>query len=368
MHRRVLGALAFALAASGLAVSAAGASTPQGQVSPASFSSPVKVVGGQFEDISMVVDSTNAVDIAATGRGGLWFITNRGGSWSRTKVLADPTDKEWMKPSIAIDGNDHVYIALGRLNCTDCTPGGSDGVFLISDAGRAHGSFPAKASKITPGPTGDPSLKVVNGRIYLAYAAYCSCIPGDDAPLYLKTSTNGTTWTTSLIANGFVPQLRVLSTGRARVAYTRHDGLGFAEAGTVTGSFTSGKIPHTTGYDSYPLLAIDGDGGARIVYENGTNGYHVRYDRQTASGFGTPVTVTVGRRAFGFDLDTNQVPKVVQTGVNGVQLFTRNGSSWTTSTISSVSDAQTVVLRRAFNGKVDVAFARDSGGIWVTHG
>ncbi len=367
MHRRVLGAFVLALAATGLAAAAVGASTPLAPVSPASFSSPVKVLGGRFDQISMVVDSTNAVDIAATGRGGLWFITDRGGSWSHTKVLSDPTNKSWMDPSIAIDSNDHVYIALGRQTCNDCAPGGSDGVFLVSDKGRAHGNFPSAAAKVVAGPAGDPSIKVFGGRIYLAYSSYCSCIPGDDIPLYLKTSTNGTTWTTSLITSaGTVPQLRVLSTGNARVAYTRHDGLGYVEAATATGSFTSAKIPGTDGYDYDPLLAIDGDGGARIVYENETTGYHLRYDRQTASGFGTPQTVTVWRKGFGFDLDTNQVPKVAQAENNGIHLYTLNGSTWSNATISSVTNARAVVLRRAFSGKVEVAFTRANGGIWVT--
>jgi hypothetical protein len=369
MHRRVLGAFAFALAATAFATATVGASTPQGLVSPASFSTPVKVLGGQFEELSMVVDSTNAVDIAATGRGGLWFITNRGGSWTHTKVLANPTNKSWTNPSIALDGSDHVYIALERTQCDDCTPNGSDGVFLISDRGRAHGSFASAATKVAGNAAGDSSIKFSGARIYVAYSSPCSCIPGDDRPLYLKTSTNATSWTKSLITNGGnVPQLRVAPNGHARVAYTRHDGLGYAVAATDTGTFTNSKIPHTSGYDFFPLLALDSDGGARVVYENGQNGYHLRYDRQTTGGFGTPQTVTPLRRDFGFDLDTNGTPKVAQTENTGVHLYVLVGSTWSNTTISQATNAQAVVLRRAFNGKVDVAYTRSSGGIWLTHG
>jgi hypothetical protein len=370
MHRRYLSAFVLALAAVGIATASVGATGPQAAAGPHSFSAPVKVLGGQFDGLSMVVDSTNAVDIAATGRGGLWFITNRGGSWTHAKVLANPTNKSWTNPSIAIDGSDHVYIALERTECDECTPNGSDGVFLITDRGRTHGSFPSAATKVAGNAAGDSSIKAFGGRIYIAYSSPCSCIPGDDRPLYLKTSTNATSWTKSLITSGGnVPQLRVASNGHARVAYTRHDGLGYAVAGTTTGSFTSGKIPSTTGYDYAPLLALDSSGRARIVYENFNSPYHLRYDRQTAGAWGSPQNITNDRNGFGFDLDTAGTPKVAQAEHVGVRLYTLSGANtWTGTTISSVTNARSVVLRRAFNAKVDVAYTRNSGGIWVTHG
>jgi hypothetical protein len=370
MFRRVLGAVGLTVAAVGFAASAVGASTPQAVVSPAGFTTPVKVIGGEFGTPAMVVDSTNAIDIAAAGRGGLWFITNRSGSWKHEKVLANPTNKSWTNPSIAIDSSDHVYIALERTQCDDCTPWGSDGVFLISDKGRAHGDFPAVADKIAGGAAGDASVKAVGGRIYVAYSSPCSCIPGDGRPLYLKTSTNGTSWTKSLVTHaGYNPQLRVTSNGHARVAYTRDQGLGYAVAATDTGSFSDGAIPHTDGFDSYPLLALDANGRARIVYESSKTGYQIRYERQTASSWGTSQNVAPLKSGYGFDLDTNGTPKVAQGTKTGVQLYALNGGTWTQSTIGSATHADGVVLRRAFNGKVAVAWDdENNGGIWVTRG
>src|SRR5262249_20434081 len=171
----------------------------------------------------------------------------------------------------------------------------------------------------------------------------------------------------SLITNeGRNPDMRVTPNGRAHVAYTLHDALGYAVAGTATGSFDYGKIPSTSGYDNDPLLALDAGGRAHIVYENSVSGYHLRYAHQTTSGWGTPKTVTVQVGGFGYDIDTNGTSKVAQAEPTGIHLYTLSGSTWGNTTISAIANAENVVLRRAFSGTVAIAFTRSSGGIWVT--
>jgi hypothetical protein len=369
MQRRVLGAIALVLVALGGGTTAVGAAGPAATSGPAGFSGPVKVANGRFGALgalAMVVDSTNAVDIAATGRGGLWFITDRGGSWTHHRILADPHNKSWMQPSIAIDSHDHVYIALARQECNDCAPGGSDGVFLITDKGRAHGSFPAKAIKLAGFDTGDPSIKVFDGRIDVVYDETCSCIPGDPTKIDMLTSTNASTWTKSVVTqHGFVPQLRVGTDGRARVAFSELHGIGYAIAATNTGSFSSTKIPGTLDVDQDPLLALDGSNRPEIAYSH-FGPLQIRFDRRTATGWLPEENVTELRRSFAFDLDTNGIPRVAQTESTGVHLYTRSGGTWSGTAVDPAQDAKSVALRRAFNGKVDIAYMRASGGIWVT--
>src|SRR5262249_19458050 len=159
---------------------------------------------------------------------------------------------------------------------------------------------------------------------------------------------NGTSWTKSLITSeGTLPEMRVEKSGHARVAFNRQDGIGYAIAGTDTGSFTSSHIPLTGADDNDPKIALDGSGHARLVYENATLGYSLRSDNQTAAGWGTPGNVAVQLGDFGFDLDANGKAKVAQAEPTGIHLYTLNASTWGSTTISSVANAESVTLSRA---------------------
>src|SRR5882672_1739469 len=113
--RRELRVLATAAAllvglASATPVAAARSSTaPAGPAPAVGFSSPLLLLNGHFLYVSEVVDSTNHVHIAATGRHGLWYITDRGGSWRHARILHDLPNKSYVEPSIALDTNDRVH-------------------------------------------------------------------------------------------------------------------------------------------------------------------------------------------------------------------------------------------------------------------
>ena len=200
--RRIIRVIGLVLALCGAAFAgnapagAAGSrSASEASVVPAGFSAPHMVVHGVFDWLSEVVDSTNHVHIAATGRGGLWYLTNRTGTWSAHRILVSLHNKSYFDPSIALDDNDRVYIAVVRQSCDNCAPGGSDGIFFVSDKGRTRGTFPSSPSRIGPNHSGAPSLKVSSGHIYLVYEKIC-CLPGDPFKVILKTNATGP-WTTS---------------------------------------------------------------------------------------------------------------------------------------------------------------------------
>jgi hypothetical protein len=321
--------------------------------------------------IAMVVDSTNAVDIAATGNGGLWFISNRSGTWKRHLILADRKGRNWREPSIAVDGKDRVYIAFGETGPDRYGYWRSWGVFMITDKGRTRGTFPAAASRVSGPVTGDPSIQTFGNRIDIAYDTDCLCVQGEGPTRQvLKSSMDGgNTWTAAQITpEGYTPQLQLNSHGRPLVAYWTPDSVGYAVGTTRSGSFSHSSLANSPTYEQ-PQLAVGTDDRPQIVYDHYGKTVQLRYVRQTAGGWSRQETIAPRRGFFAFDLDSHGDPRVVQASKNGIHGFTLVGGSWVDTTIAAgVNDAGPVVVRGVENGKVEVAFLRASGGLWVTEG
>jgi hypothetical protein len=353
-----------------LAVTLPGVAAPAAPLVPAlpqAWSSPVNVLSGQFFELSAAVDSTGAVHIAAAGRNGLWYITNRSGSWVATRILVNPTNKSYQQPSIALNANDRVFIAFSRSSCDDCAPGSTDGIFLLTDKGRARGTFPSTPTKLTPATTAEPSLVIHGGHIYLAYQTAC-CEPGPLPPLRLKTNASGS-WTVSQIAaKGDSPSLQVASNGNPRVAYTKPSGIGFAAASSMTGGFSSVTLPGTTANDTAPVLALAPSGRAHMVWIHSTlTSASVRYSTRVAGAWTTPAGIvsSANLSTIAFTLDSaNQPSAAIGTDPGSVRLAQLVGSTWVKTTISA-ADALDVAIALG-GGHLAVVYSRDGGGIFVT--
>jgi hypothetical protein len=377
MRRQTLGAIALTLMALAGAATSVGAANPGAVRVPANFSTPVQVVSGSFGvctecptpgGIAMVVDSTHAVDIAATGNGGLWFISNRSGTWKHHLILANPTGRKWRDPSIAVDGKDRVYIAFGQTGLNHGLLW-SFGTFMITDKGRTRGTFPAAPIKVRGPVTGDPSIQVFGKRIDIAFDRDCTCMEGEGPTAqYLRSSTDGgKTWTLAQITpEGYTPELRLNSQGLPLAAYWTPGHVGYAIGAAPTGSFSRSSLPNSSTFEQ-PQLAVGADDRAQIVYDH--VGGTLRYERQTAGGWSSPDTIAPARGSFAFDLDSNGHPRVVQAAKNGIHEFSLVGGNWVdTPIVAGVKDAVPVVVRGLQNGKIEVAYLRAGGGLWVTRG
>jgi hypothetical protein len=212
-------------------------------------------------------------------------------------------------------------------------------------------------------------------QIDIAYNAWCDCIAGDPTKQYLRTSADGgKTWTSALITPaGYAPQLRLNSHGHPLDAYGDYHGVGYAVGATTTGSFTHSSTTNTTGFvDGEPQLAVGANDRAQIVYDHydiDTISDSLRYERQTAGGWSSPDPIAPLNGSFAFDVDSNSQPHVVLAAKNGIHQFTLAGGNWVNTTIvAGVKDAGPVVVRGLANGKIEVAYLRASGGLWVTKG
>lgn len=353
--------------ATSLPVAGASPAAERAGADPASFSSPIQVLSGQFDGISEVVDSTNHVHIAATGRHGLWYITNRGGSWSHAMILHDLTNRSYVEPSIALDGNDRVYISVARNACDDCTPGSSTGIYSVTDSGRARGNFPTTPTKIAPIHSGEGTLKVSNGHLFLSYVNPC-CQPGPLPKVLVRTNASGA-WTTTLIAShGVAPALRVGNDGRPRVTFDRATGIFYAVASSPTGGFTTVHVPGTTGDDTAAQLALDANNRPHLAWFHDTlTTDDIWYDWRTASGWHGAIEVTPNPdfASMAFDLDTLGRPNVALGGQT-VRDEVRSAGTWHVSPVAAGTDVRAIAERRAFNGRVVIAWADFGGGIFVS--
>jgi hypothetical protein len=385
MHRRhwtAVASLCACLLAAGPAAAPTMATAPSvvaaasRTAQPLVWTSPLRIAPGVYSDVSEVVDSTNHVNLAAAGHGGVWYISDRGGSWTRSLVLRDLPHRRYDRVSIALDPHDRVYIAAERSACDECTPGSSDGIFLVSDKGRARGTFPSDPMRIAPPRSGEPSLKVYGGHIFLADVRPC-CQPGPLPRVYLRTNASGP-WTKARVArHGDAPALRIGSDGRPRVAFDLPRAIGYAIAHSVTGSFTVTAVPGTSLGDNLVGLALDAHDRPHLVWLNEA------VTAQAPSGLTTSTAVYDWRTPHGwhgaedigdldgvsnvlsFDLDTLGRPRVAAGG-SSVLSFVRIHGRWSRTEVAASADVRVIALRRAFNGRAAVAWANYKGGLFTS--
>ncbi len=255
--RRRAGVLVIAVTVVAVLIPGAAAAASRPDAVASAFTAPAKIFTGDFFDLSFALDSHGKVRGVARGNSGLWYITNASGSWVRTRLTTHPGGGADYQQSVALDANDNVFVAFTRTDCAGCIPGGSLGIFMLTNRGRADGSFPSTPTQIAPPEFSQPSLQIDHGHIYLAYAAYPLPGPGP-FPVWFKTNATGS-WTTRQVAgNGESPSLRVGSDRHAQIAWDWNGGIKYARAATLAGSFTTEVVTSTGHDDQSPALALDG--------------------------------------------------------------------------------------------------------------
>jgi len=335
-------------------------------VRPAAFGPAVKVLGGMLDwGLDMAVDSAGHVHLVAAGihagKPGLWYATDRSGSWATKRILRWSAGAVYVYPSLAIDANDRVHIAVDRYQCVECTVSAVKGIFYLSDVGRARGTFPATPTRLTAAGTAQGSLRVSGGHVFLAFAGN-----PDRAETAVRLLTNASGhWTTStVVAAGTRPALRIGMDGTPHVLFTSGAILGYARAGTLTGQWHREPVTTTTGFDADPALSIDEDGGAHALW----------WDRSTGMDYGTRhpggwswVTVAGGAPVAALSIDKPDQPWIA-TAADQVEVF-RLAGGILTSLVVDTHGARSVAIKVLDAGAVVVAFVGGATlGVWISRG
>jgi hypothetical protein len=332
----------------------------------AGWEANVRLAKGRFWDVSVVFDSANHAHVAASGRTdgktGLWYFTDRTGTWTHQRILADRSGKGWRDPSIAVDSNGRIIIAAWLDACPDCGPHGpSEGIFIVSDRGQAPGEFQTVPTKVVAGPAAMPSLKTFGTRLALAYLSELVSL-GPLPKLLFTTQVNGDWKTTTVAAHSAEPSLRTDSQGRARIAYAGRGGVFYASAGTTTGGFTVTELPGTSSADWPVALALDSGGKPTIVWQHGGSPDTIRYAHEGAS-WPAPTTVAkapIYTETVGISLESSDVPHILAAG-GSVREETRVGSTFVETILARNINHFGAAIRISPTGREVVLWATDIG-------
>jgi hypothetical protein len=348
--------------------------TPSGQLDPrvettaptAAWSGAVRLAKGSFWDVAVVFDSANHTHVAVAGRSdgkrGIWYFTDRSGTWTHKRILADPSGKAYTEPSITVDSHDRIIIATSRIYGEGLE---SDGIFIVSDRGRARGTFPTVPTRVAAAPAAAPSLKAIGTRLALAYLSDRVGI-GPYPALRFKTGSLGHWTTTTVAPHAGGPSLRIDSQGRARIAYESTGGVRYARAGTITGSFSVTRLPGTS-VDDYPVaLALDSGDQPTIAWVHSATPDTIRYAHEDGSW---PSPTTVARapaltEVVGISLDSSDVPHILAAG-GSVREETRVGTTFVEKILATGVDAFGGALRISASGREIVLWAPYSAGLFM---
>jgi hypothetical protein len=331
---------------------------------------PTALVAGNFSGVAEVVDSANKIHIAATGKGGVWYITNRSGTWTRHKILSQAADEDWHEPLIAIDEHNRIYIAATKDHGPDVTI--NEGTFYVTDKGRAPGTFPPVATRIAPNTRAGTSLKVANGHIYLTMEYRICCVSPNWPAAWMRTNASGH-WVNTKLGNGWAPSMRLPTNGHPRVVFSGKTGIQYAVAATASGSYSTVRIPNTSANDINPILSLDVQGRSAAAWlHDSASGWAVRYSTRRSGSWSAPATVSSASEAleaFSFDIDSAGRAHVLVSNVGNHTLkdMRLSGGVWHATTIASGVDVHDVSVRRAAAGTVDIAWLTDSGIFVAVH-
>src|SRR4051812_3436917 len=174
--------------ASAVAIAAALLLSVAGIASAGSWSEPKLIWDGPYRSPSAVVDEQGHVFVAARGNSGIWLLTNRSGTWQRTRLTRDQGDIHGENPQLARDPWDGSLTVVYTRYTLDCCPSNSDIRFVTNRGGSW--SLPATI----PGAQAAGSVVVRNG--VTAVAARTGIY--DESAIAFITNASGH-WTRSQI-------------------------------------------------------------------------------------------------------------------------------------------------------------------------
>jgi hypothetical protein len=185
------------------------------------------VYDGDYVEPSMVIDAHGHAHIAARGDTGIWYLTNKSGSWIRTRLTTDHTNHDGNPvrasgPAIAIDiSNGAITLAYSVYTYHSGDPYCSGTVTFVTRR-------PSGWSSPHPVPTSHCdhalSLAVRDGKISVAAMRTSSTFPSQ---VWFDTNASGA-WTTQSLPQPndentqlSYPSLALDSHGRPHIAYLR---------------------------------------------------------------------------------------------------------------------------------------------------
>jgi len=352
LGRRNLG-MSLLGAISSLSIMAAPASAVTGWTGPQAIGSAAYCFG-----VNAAIDATGRSHMAAMCIDHVQYSSsNPNGSWSTT-TFAHPSGTSDVDPQIAIDGST-IYIAFIRVTPADC------GVFNVGTYVRSKSLTGGSWSAATLlGHAGDrlQSFRVVSGKIH---ATVDSDYPPNTSHVYYETYSGGVLKRYVLAGAGYQSSLRVGGDGLARIVYEVAAGLRYAVFNGV--GLTSSSIPGTTANDHNPLLVLDAQNKAYVIWTHeepagcapGTaEALDGTYYATNRTGSWTAVasrrfTTMKGAAAITLDAGSGRAYVLVAAGTSGLRYWTKPAiGAWGSQLLSSAQAGSVAIRRDPASGKL----------------
>ncbi len=325
-------------------------------------------VSGDYDSnaVSLAVDLSGKLHGAVRGvnntTDGIWYVTNKSGTWKMTQAVGAPKHAtgrppHYDDPSISVDLDGSVSIAFTRNNHTDLVPGPSLGVFLVSKSG-ASWSQPGQIGNPKDW-SGGPSLVVRDGRIYLAY----------DISNYVRetvryvTTDGSSSDSKKLLAAKSGADLLVDAHGNPRLlAVGKHGTLLFWNGSNPTSLGTPQTIPAGSGKAEIGKAALDAKGRPTVAwsaYNKHTGKEDIFVSSRRHGTWKSPVLLPDSGRVAGVAVDSNGVTHVLAIREDGALVyFSDRSGPWTEQQLYG-SDVVSAALVVDHNNRPRVMFAVD---------
>jgi hypothetical protein len=333
------------------------------------WSAPVEIYDGNYSEPSLVVDAHGYAHVVARGDTGVWYLTNKSGTWKRTRLTTDyllgGEFRVWAdRPLITMDRSNGkiVVVYLSRVD-VECLPGCPPSISYVTNNGKGW----SVARYVPFPPFGQLSIAARNGDIAIAAVR-------DDLSNGVETQTldylhKADGWAVHRVADGGdsgvgSPSLALDSAGLPRIAFVRKGNMKYAVGATTSGDFSIGIVTAATGY-VIPSLALDLHDRPMIVWPDG-DGTH--YARRAGAWYSS--LVMPGRYSAQLAVDGNGAHVVSSDGHQGVWYGTGTTSAnWTSQQVADARVKEVSVIGVAPNGRVEIAYqtGQDSPRIWFTH-
>jgi hypothetical protein len=298
------------------------------------WGSPQSASTGNLAQPSMILDANGAQHVVARGDTGLWYVTNKSGSWARTRLTQDydtsvngaQTHHVAVHPQVAINAAGTITVVYAVNVFTGSTPGSCASNALRYTV-RSGGSWSSPKNIRESTCEIATGISVHGSKIYLATIAH----PDPSAARVSYVTNASGSWTHATVASGLSNRLyqAALTTydGKPMLAYVKSGNLVYARGATSVGSFiheTAATVDATA--TSQPSVAINEANDWPMIVWTQSDGTHYGY-RNANGWYSKRVMRGTSRAMLAFDA-SGYANVVSADGLGGLWFGHRYNGTW----------------------------------------
>jgi hypothetical protein len=340
--------------------------TPAPTPEPTPHWGRAELVGGSdCISLAAAIDERSTYHLVAVCHDEIRYWVRDGANWS-SQAFSPPAHRLDLEPQLAFDGNT-LYLAFSRIALEEggCGDDGSRGVGVYYRQRTLPDGAWSSARRLDGNDERLQSFRVSGGDLQATVTDVAS---GDT----FYVTSDGRTSNRYPIPGG-AASLRIGGDGKARIAYDSGRGIGY---GVFNGSSFSTSAIANTSRATWPLLVLDGQNNAHVVYtvtehgggcaEAGPQPEDGTYYATNESGrwASTRISRSMGETSLTVDTRTGQV-HVLLSADRGLRYLTISGGRWTERRLTTRNVLNPVIRLDPATGNLLVAYVGGNNAVYV---